>query len=957
MKSTPEIGKVLLIVAAVALTLVGSTPSARATLMMQGDNPHGPLDLACNSCHSTEGWDRLLPVLRFNHDAETRFPLEGQHKQVACAVCHTSLVFRDAGTDCFSCHVDIHEGQFGASCEECHSPRAWLDESRFRQIHQETRFPLLGVHASLDCQACHSTGHYRDLSTECITCHLDTYQETTTPDHSAAGFSTDCRECHSLATAGAGADRWTGPGVQFEHTPSFPLIQGHGNADCAMCHEPGIPYAATPTDCYSCHQADFESTGDPDHSGPAFDTNCEVCHTIQGWSPAQFLNHDATGFPLDGAHTLVDCNSCHTSGYTGTPDHCYGCHRVDYESVPDPDHTAAGFDQDCTECHTTLAWQPAWFDHIGTDFIMDGAHVALTCIDCHSAGYNNTSPQCFACHEQDYVGVQDPIHTPVSFDEQCTLCHTTSAWSPSSFNHDQQTSYTLTGTHQTLECSLCHIAGNYVGTPDDCWSCHETQYRETDDPDHEAQQFPFDCTLCHSTITWEDASFDHDQTNFPLTGAHRQLDCVLCHSAGYTGTPTDCYACHQADYEGTDDPDHVEEGFPFDCSICHNTSDWEDASFDHDQTRFPLTGAHRQLDCVLCHSAGYTGTPTDCYACHQADYEGTDDPDHVEEGFPFDCSVCHNTSDWEDASFDHDQTQFPLTGAHRQLDCVLCHSAAYTGTPTDCYSCHQADYEGTDDPDHSALGYSHDCTVCHTTDDWDVDDFDHATYTDWPLTGAHLGLDCNLCHATVYSGTPTDCWSCHEDDYNSVADPNHSSAGFGQNCTECHTTADWTAPLFDHGDTGWPLTGSHVGLDCALCHSQGYTNTPADCFFCHETEYNSATNPNHLSAGFPLTCESCHNTVTWDDATFNHDQQWFPIYSGEHRNEWDSCSDCHPNPNNFLVFTCISCHEHRREEMDDEHEDVNGYVYESSACYECHPDGEADRRLMKRLRTDSPTER
>jgi hypothetical protein len=25
--------------------------------------------------------------------------------------------------------------------------------------------------------------------------------------------------------------------------------------------------------------------------------------------------------------------------------------------------------------------------------------------------------------------------------------------------------------------------------------------------------------------------------------------------------------------------------------------------------------------------------------------------------------------------------------------------------------------------------------------------------------------------------------------------------------------------------------------------------------------------------------------------------------------------------------------------MDDEHDDVNGYVYSSPACYSCHPDG------------------
>jgi hypothetical protein len=46
------------------------------------------------------------------------------------------------------------------------------------------------------------------------------------------------------------------------------------------------------------------------------------------------------------------------------------------------------------------------------------------------------------------------------------------------------------------------------------------------------------------------------------------------------------------------------------------------------------------------------------------------------------------------------------------------------------------------------------------------------------------------------------------------------------------------------------------------------------------------------------------------------------------------------NPNSFGVFSCLTCHEHNQSEMDDEHDDVPGYVYESTACYGCHPTGE-----------------
>ena len=76
-------------------------------------------------------------------------------------------------------------------------------------------------------------------------------------------------------------------------------------------------------------------------------------------------------------------------------------------------------------------------------------------------------------------------------------------------------------------------------------------------------------------------------------------------------------------------------------------------------------------------------------------------------------------------------------------------------------------------------------------------------------------------------------------------------------------------------------------------------------------------------------------------ADFNHGS-YFPINSGRHRGVWSGCETCHVNPGNFRVFECTTCHEHSRGEMDDEHDDVPGYSYDSSSCYRCHPRGEAE---------------
>ena len=51
------------------------------------------------------------------------------------------------------------------------------------------------------------------------------------------------------------------------------------------------------------------------------------------------------------------------------------------------------------------------------------------------------------------------------------------------------------------------------------------------------------------------------------------------------------------------------------------------------------------------------------------------------------------------------------------------------------------------------------------------------------------------------------------------------------------------------------------------------------------------------------------------------------------------CTDCHVVAGNFQIFECIECHEHNQSDMARKHDEVGGYVWESQACLECHPDG------------------
>ncbi len=261
----------------------------------------------------------------------------------------------------------------------------------------------------------------------------------------------------------------------------------------------------------------------------------------------------------------------------------------------------------------------------------------------------------------------------------------------------------------------------------------------------------------------------------------------------------------------------------------------------------------------------------------------------------------------------------------------------------DCYSCHQSDYIATTNPNHSSSGFPTVCLDCHTTNPgWEPTTFDHSIF---PLTLGHATPDCNDCHTGGnYNSTPTDCYACHQSDYIATTNPDHSSSGFPTVCLDCHTTnPGWEPTTFDHSI--FPLTLGHSTPSCTDCHTGGnYTSTPTDCYACHQTDYNNSTNPDHKTLGFSTICTQCHTTnPDWQPATFTgHDSQFFPIYSGTHKNEWNSCTECHTSTSSYVLFSCINCHEHNKTEMDDKHKEVSGYTYTSESCYNCHPRGNAE---------------
>ena len=174
--------------------------------------------------------------------------------------------------------------------------------------------------------------------------------------------------------------------------------------------------------------------------------------------------------------------------------------------------------------------------------------------------------------------------------------------------------------------------------------------------------------------------------------------------------------------------DHRQNNFPHDCTQCHNTNSWDDGVFNHDNTQFPLDGAHLTIQCIDCHSSGYQNLPTDCYSCHSGNYNGVSIPITFRIiSARFVLSAILPLPGYR-RHFDHSQSQFPLTGAHISQPCVSCHASGFDNTPTDCYSCHTSDYQNVSDPNHVQNNFDHVCTQCHTTTAWSPATFRSCQY-------------------------------------------------------------------------------------------------------------------------------------------------------------------------------------------------------------------------------------
>jgi hypothetical protein len=333
---------------------------------------------------------------KFDHD-KTEFRLNGAHLPLTCDACHVGGRYKTTPKTCIGCHAtdDEHRGSRGPDCAKCHTTKEWKT-AKYDHL-KETGFALLGVHADIDCLACHRSGNYKDkIPKDCDGCHR-------ADDSHARRFGAKCEDCHDN-------DKWHP--VDYDHLGrhKFALLGAHAKLDCHTCHTTNAS-AKLPEDCEGCHRSENP------HGGKVTG-KCADCHGQNSWRTDMKFDHDLSQFPLLGLHRVVSCVQCHTTqAFGGAPSTCNGCHAHD-------DVHKGGLGEKCETCHSPNGWKLWVFDHArDAHFPLLGAHSKLICADCHRQppGTQKMSQECDSCHHQDdrHLG---------QYGAQCGRCHSTYSW-------------------------------------------------------------------------------------------------------------------------------------------------------------------------------------------------------------------------------------------------------------------------------------------------------------------------------------------------------------------------------------------------------------------------------------------------------------------------------------------------------------------------------------------------
>jgi hypothetical protein len=714
-----------------------------------------------------------------------------------------------------------------------------------------------------------------------------------------------------------------------------PLMEGHAEFEgnqCLKCHDAGkgVPDGK----CVECHKEIRPFIEEKRGYHGLVTKTCRECHSDHkgrdynsvAVDQNNFDHKKLTGYSLDGKHSKLKCEECHTETRKNKP------------------------------------------------------------IPSKAIRYFGKQATCVSCHKKDDVHFFKGSWAK----KDCAACHSPESWKENThLDHLKETKYPLKGKHDEIKCSECHIVKGTKNESiykwpklktEQCLICHETPHKGR----FSARFQNGKCDACHGFSEWKLPKFDHSVTRYPLHGKHAQIKCEDCHKQDpkivaqpnrknwkWQGLKSECLSCHK-DYHKFG-PHQMKRFSPLNsCTPCHTDTKWKDIkNFDHNvHTRFVVDGKHEEVKCEECHltkdakAKPIVWLPVGVYKWQQLEQktcENCHKNPHIgkfsEKLLAKKCTACHITTSWsamkDGKDFDHSKTRFALTGKHRNAACADCHKRdnkeIYKFGHFEqkfCIECHT----NIHDKMFSAKFNTGACADCHTTDNFTKrQTFDHGT-TRMPLNGAHGKLECASCHTP--SGTkmtivwpnlnkkefpqgkkfehnkyynpnykPGECLSCHADVH---------KGQLGSDCKRCHTETAWKIKNFDHNkQTHYELQYKHADVACNKCHTPikgetvkefkrnvqvvRYKPISAECSTCHKDVHKGNFGPN---------CKECHTERGWKVTRDFHKN--FTL-TGIHYSL--DCAECHKDGRKLagLSQQCLACHQ-----KDDVHYGTLPH------CQDCH---------------------
>jgi hypothetical protein len=501
---------------------------------------------------------------------------------------------------------------------------------------------------------------------------------------------------------------------------------------CGTCHGTGfVSFAFTgpmnhagATACATCHTSYVTAvvrdgyTWNPGKANHIATTSqCSACHGTSAWTPANAFDHAANG--------ITAASNCYT-----------GCHDGAHSPAPgrNASHTLAApmNSQFCGTCHS-----------LGGNFHFTGPmnHTGATaCSTCHTSYVTAVVRDGYTWNP----GKTNHIVTT----SQCSSCHGTNAWVPTTFNH--------TGVTTASDCYAgCHDGTHGSGTPTGAAKSHST-----------APLTSHTCGVCHAIGgTWVGAKMNH-------TGVAAGT-CSTCHNGtAWIGRPLN--AIHN--YAAT-------QGWP--CDRCHTTTAWRPTAFNHTGV---TTGS-----CANCHDGNAATGPT---ASHPANTVGI--------GAIYKCDACHRTTAWRPATFAHTGVTTGCVDCHK-TGFATPKSAAHFITTVNCEKCHTTTawapikayvHTSTYYKTHTGLSMTvyADCKMCHINN--------NEVITGAPYKGsAAYAKDCAWCHSTQFKSGPHKKTTSPTTVYYTVAELKNCSGACHEYSNNTYTTISRNRPGPQHKST------------------------------------------------------------------------------------------------------------------------------------------------------------